>query len=226
MTYLRTYQREASKGVSYIGRAPDHSGKRFGMLLVCSLAHSSNTGSAQWLCLCDCGRTKIITANNLVRGKAKSCGCETVNFRAEKCRKHGQTRYKGKYSGAYSSWAAMKQRCENKNHKQWLDYGGRGITICKEWSDFQKFYADMGDRPEGMSLDRVDFNLGYSPDNCRWATAKMQTSNRRKKVKNRDVASLLAAVKSVINSKNCAEFDEVRALAWKYLDFNHGMGSC
>lgn len=126
---------------------------------------------------CECGE-RIIAATSQVRsGTVQSCGC------AVKIRSHGQCR-DGNPTGSYTSWQAMKQRCFNDNHQKYADYGGRGISVCERWRDsFEAFYADMGDRPEGMSLDRVDPDGNYEPSNCRWATQKQQMNNRRATVR-------------------------------------------
>jgi hypothetical protein len=93
---------------------------------------------------------------------------------------HGMSGGRGrKPSRAYQAWANMKQRCNNPNHPSYADYGGRGITVCERWADFSAFHVDMGDPPPGLSLDRIDNDRGYGPDNCRWATQIEQQHNRR-----------------------------------------------
>lgn len=101
--------------------------------------------------------------------------------------KHG-ARNNGKITTEYSSWLCLRDRCRNPNNKFYKDYGGRGIYVCKEWDDFTVFLADMGYRPKGYTLDRINNDGPYSPDNCRWATPKEQVANRRR-VKLRDVNS-------------------------------------
>ena len=93
---------------------------------------------------------------------------------------HGHRSLNGGKSPTYYSWSKMRERCLNPNHVHYDDYGGRGITVCKRWGSFPAFLADMGERPEGTSLDRIDVSRGYSPDNCRWATPEIQARNKRR----------------------------------------------
>lgn len=146
-------------------------GNRFGYLTVIADSESVR-GNKRYLCRCDCGNEKIIYKYNLTSGGTKTCGCRMGHVI------HGQTR-KNKWSGAYVTWAAMIQRTSDENSIGWKFYGGRGIKVCDAWKTFSGFYSDMGDRPEGMSLDRINSNGDYEKSNCRWATVLEQARNRR-----------------------------------------------
>lgn len=148
----------------------DISGKRFGKLTVVSF-HETRGKNSYWLCRCDCGTEKYIAHPNLKQG-TKSCGCATNQF---KHRTHGMHA-----SPTYKSWASAKQRCANPNATGFEEYGGSGIKMCARWANsFEDFLADMGTRPKGKTLDRINNAKGYEPGNCRWATAQEQQENRR-----------------------------------------------
>lgn len=152
-------------------------GQRFGRLLVIE-RDAIKTHHAKWICKCDCGEVKSVFSMSLIRGDTLSCGClgkELVELGTN--RKHGLSK-----TGSYNSWNTMRQRCLDPKNVSYHYYGGRGIKICPRWLKFENFYADMGDRPEGMSLDRIDVNGDYCLENCRWATLEQQANNKRKTV--------------------------------------------
>ena len=149
-------------------------GFRFGSLTVLQLGKKQRpTNGAWWLCLCDCGIQKNIPATDMVQGKINSCGCE----HAERIGRAGITHGKSK-SRTYKLWMAMRNRCDRINQ----DYSCRGIVYDERWKSFENFLEDMGEAPEGLSLDRIDCNGNYHKANCRWATRVEQANNTRANV--------------------------------------------
>lgn len=136
-----------------------------------------------YLCQCECGTYKEIRAASLHDGRTRSCGCLLSDITRERCTTHGQApKSNRERSRAYHAWRHMRERCTNKNASDYPRYGGRGITCCEEWAKFENFYQDMGDCPPDRTLDRIDNELGYFADNCRWATKEEQSNNRRNNI--------------------------------------------
>lgn len=158
--------------------AKDMVGERFVRLTVASYS-GARLGNAQWNCLCDCGNTITVSRPNLLSGNTQSCGCLNAELSSARRTTHGHTSGKSggkKPSKTHNVWGGMLHRCRDSGNTL---YFGRGITVCDEWKSFENFLTDMGECPDGHSLDRINNNLGYSPDNCRWASPKQQSRNRR-----------------------------------------------
>lgn len=157
----------------------DINNQRFGRLVALQPNRRDQSGW-WWLCICDCGKQTVVRGVVLRRGDTRSCGCAMYETKT----KHGHhRRHNGRHnpSPTYKSWAGMLTRCRNSKQRGYHNYGGRGITVCKRWLTFTNFLADMGERPLGTSLDRIDNDGNYEPNNCRWATTKEQSINKRGK---------------------------------------------
>lgn len=154
-------------------------GKKFGRLTVIKFDSKDKRGKLKWLCRCDCGKEKVVLGSRLKDGNTKSCGCLRIEKVKQRFTTHGYT--KGKPTKTYDTWQHIIQRCTNPNDQQHKNYGGRGITVCEQWSGengFIHFLEDMGEKPKGLSIDRIENDLGYFKENCRWATQKEQSRNQ------------------------------------------------
>lgn len=209
----------------------DMTGIRFGHLVVVAPAESRGR-QTRWVCQCDCGSV-ITTPTRMFRFSGKtSCGCDTFSKRSDKMKTHGLTK-----SRTYKSWMMMKSRCANSNYSHYKYYGGRGIKVCQEWVDsFETFMADMGVRPDGGTLDRIDSDGDYTKENCRWATREQQVDNRRNAVyatlgavtlKLKEWAALLRVRRSQIylamyHGETLAEFVKKRKLEARVIEYQTG----
>lgn len=164
----------------------DLTGQRFGRLTVIGCTGHKQNGNYTWNCVCDCGKEVVIKSDHLRRGDTRSCGCINIGRQKGIPKKHGFA-CDGKRERLYAVWASMRTRCENPKHIHYRHYGGRGIKVCDEWHDFEAFkkwvLANGYDKnaPRGKcTIDRIDTDGNYCPDNCRWTDMKTQCNNKRK----------------------------------------------
>ena len=188
-------------------------GQRFGRLTVIAEGARSAAGKRMWACKCDCGRIKqkCVTGYDLKSGKVQSCGCLYQESNKERRKTHGRTGGR-----LYRIWASMRQRCNYASGKQYKNYGGRGIGICKDWATFPAFYdwAISTGYSDELTLDRHDPNGNYCPENCRWVDMKTQQNNRR----NNRIVSYFG---EIFTLSELADFLSIpyATLAWR---INHG----
>lgn len=159
----------------------DMAGLTFGRLTVQSIDHIKDGQGAMWRCACSCGESTVVLGAHLRSSRVLSCGCYRKDNTRNRKTTHGAARV-GQKTRAYMVWESMRSRCETPTAKEFKDYGGRGVKVCKRWSLFENFIADMGEPAPGMTLERKKNSGNYEPGNCTWETRLVQANNTRANV--------------------------------------------
>lgn len=170
----------------------------------------------QWHCECECGSLTVVQSDNLLSGHTQSCGCYSQEVRVASRTSHGYSRNR-KPTPEYKSWLGLVARCNNPNSGGYESWGGRGIKVCERWMKFESFIADMGQMPgKGYSIERIDNNGNYSPDNCKWATRAEQCRNRRSNIiiEYRGERKVLKDWCSILGLKYHTVFARIRYYGW------------
>ena len=184
----------------------DLHGLQYGKLTALYKLHNYNKKGTYWLCVCECGNFKEVRQQDLKRGYVKSCGCALI-------------RHSKSHTKLYRVWTGIKSRCYNKNTPNYKDYGNRGITVCEEWlKDFQEFYdwAMNNGYHDGLQIDRIDNNKGYSPNNCRFVTPKKNSNNRRNTihVTLNNITKTLSEWCYILNINYCTAYKRINNYHW------------
>lgn len=188
----------------------------FARLTVIDFLGRTKLGTVLWRCRCSCGADVVVQAGNLLNGHTKSCGCFNREVRMATHTTHGHTKNRS-MSKAYKAWGQIKERTANQNRADFKNYGGRGIKMCKRWSNsFEAFLKDMGEPKQGMSLDRRNNDGHYEPKNCKWSTRKEQNNNKRtnRMVTFRGQTKTLAQWAEMIGVHRCTLSARITKCGW------------
>lgn len=154
----------------------------FNRLTAIGIGGRNKRGKRLWVWRCECGQIAIVRPDKVKNGHTKSCGCFMVESARVRMTRHGATKHGERPTSEYGTWRAMLDRCNSPTSAAYRYYGARGIAVCERWLKFEHFIADMGKRPDGLTLERKDTNGNYEPDNCKWATRHEQMRNTRRNV--------------------------------------------
>ena len=194
-------------------RMIDLTSQTFNRWTVIQREPNSARNQTRWLCRCACGTERVLYGMALRHGYSRSCGCLKIEETVRRSTKHGHSPLNGS-SPTYHSWAGMIARCTNPKHSSYRRYGGRNISVCKQWFDFVNFLADMGEKPQGRSIERRDRHGNYEPKNCYWATPTQQARNKS----NNTLLTLNGKTKTI------AEWAEITGLHYSAISYriHHG----